>query len=205
MHFKAIIPLFFLLSSFSLWAKTQIPSHTPFVKIGVLSHRGDAKTIKMWNPTANYLIAKLPQYDFEIVPLDFDEVELAVKHATVDFILVNSGIYVNLEAQYSVTRLATMINLRNHVAAYSTFGGVIFTRSDRNDIKTLQDLKGKSFMAVDETSLGGFQMAWRELNANNIDPYSDFSHLEFGGIHDDVVMSVVTGKVDAGTVRTDIL
>jgi two-component system sensor histidine kinase TtrS len=205
MPFKAIILIFFLLSSVSLWAKTQVAGQTPFVKIGVLSHRGDTKTIKMWNPTANYLIAKLPQYDFEIVPLDFDEVETAVKQATVDFILVNSGIYVNLEAQYSVTRLATMINLRNDVAAYSTFGGVIFTRSDRGDIKTLQELKGKSFMAVAETSLGGFQMAWRELNAKNIDPYSDFSNLEFGGIHDDVVMSVLNGKIDAGTVRTDIL
>ncbi len=205
MHVKAIIFLFFLLSSFSLWAKNQVVSHTPFVKIGVLSHRGDAKTIKMWNPTANYLIAKLPQYDFEIVPLDFDEVEPAVRNKKVDFILVNSGIYVNLEAQYKVTRLATMINLRNDAAAYSIFGGVIFTRSDRKDIQTLKDLRGKSFMAVDETSLGGFQMAWRELNKKNIDPYSDFSHLEFGGIHDDVVMSVISGKIDAGTVRTDIL
>ena len=204
MHFKAIFITFFLLGSFFIEIKAQAINHTPFVKIGVLSHRGDKKTLKMWNPTANYLIAKLPQYDFEIVPLDFDAVESVVKNGTVDFILVNSGIYVNLEAKYNVTRLATMINLRNN-APYSIFGGVIFTRSDRDDIQTLEDTQDKSFMAVDETSLGGFQMAWRELNALGINPYDDFSELKFGGIHDKVVMAVIKGDIDVGTVRTDIL
>lgn len=200
MHFKVFIITIFLLLSSQLWASSEVP----FVKIGVLSHRGDDKTLQMWAPTADYLIAKLPNYDFEIVPLDFDEVAPAVENASVDFILVNSGIYVNLEAQYGVSRLATMINLRNG-HPYHIFGGVIFTRSDRKDINAIDDLSGQSFMAVDETSLGGFQMAWRELNAKNINPYRDFSLLKFGGIHDDVVRAVLDGKVDAGTVRTDIL
>jgi two-component system sensor histidine kinase TtrS len=204
MHFKVIFLTFIVFLSLFVDIKARTVNHTPFVKIGVLSHRGDKKTLKIWSPTAHYLIAKLPQYDFEIIPLDFDEVEPAVKDATVDFILVNPGIYVNLEAKYNVTRLATMINLRNN-SPYSIFGGVIFTRSDRDDIETLKDTKNKSFMAVDETSLGGFQMAWRELDAININPYDDFSRLEFGGIHDKVVMAVINGDIDVGTVRTDIL
>ena len=204
MPFKTFLLTCIFLSSVFIGIKAQTSNHTPFVKIGVLSHRGDEKTLKMWNPTANYLIAKLPQYDFEVVPLDFDEVEPAVKEAKIDFILVNSGIYVNLEAKYNVTRLATMINLGNE-APYSIFGGVIFTRSDRDDIQTLEDTQNKSFMAVDETSLGGFQMAWRELDAIDINPYHDFSQLKFGGIHDKVVMAVLNNDIDVGTVRTDIL
>ena len=200
MRFKAIIFIALLFMSHLAASKES----TPFVKIGVLSHRGDERTLKMWTPTAHYLIGKLPQYDFEIIPLDFDEVEPAIKNETVDFILVNSGIYVNLEAKYGVSRLATMIN-SGIDSPYNIFGGVIFTRRDRHDINTLKDTKGKSFMAVDETSLGGFQMAWRELNTLHINPYDDFSRLEFGGIHDDVVMAVLNGKIDVGTVRTDIL
>ncbi len=176
----------------------------PFIKIGVLSHRGDTFTINAWGPTARYLTNQLPDYDFEIIPLDFDEVDSAVKQEEVDFILVNPGIYVNLEYKYRVSRLATMHNLRGK-DAYKVFGGVIFTRKDRKDIQTLEDLHGKSFMAVDATSLGGFQMAWRELQAKGINPYEDFTKLEFGGIHDRVVRSVIKGEVDAGTVRTDIL
>ncbi|MCK5902189.1 MAG: PhnD/SsuA/transferrin family substrate-binding protein [Cocleimonas sp.] len=200
MYARAILFFVLLLSGLPLVAKGDLP----FIKIGVLSHRGDAKTLEKWTPTAHYLIGKLPQYDFEIIPLDFDQVNDAVKHKKIDFVLVNSGIYVNLEAKYHISRLATMINAR-HQTPYKVFGGVIFTRYDRDDIQTLKDTCGKSFMAVNENSLGGFQMAWGELNKQQINPYQDFSRLEFGGIHDNVVRAVLEGKVDVGTVRTDIL
>ena len=201
MFYRVVTLLLFLLLSFHAWAETD--DEALFVKIGVLSHRGNDKTLQMWTPTADYLIGKLPKYDFEIVPLDFDKVEAAVKTASVDFILVNSGIYVNLEAKYGVSRLATMINLRNNTP-YHIFGGVIFTRSDQNDITTLEDIRGKSFTAVDKTSLGGFQMAWRELNAKHIDPFTDLA-LNFSGTHDQTVLSVLNKEFEVGTVRTDIL
>ncbi|MEW8585457.1 MAG: PhnD/SsuA/transferrin family substrate-binding protein, partial [Candidatus Thiodiazotropha sp.] len=85
------------------------------------------------------------------------------------------------------------------------FGGVIFTRKDHPEINTLEDLRGHTMMAVDATSLGGFQMAMREMVEKGIDPYSDLEALRFGGIHDRVVMAVLKGEVDIGTVRTDIL
>jgi ABC-type phosphate/phosphonate transport system substrate-binding protein len=73
------------------------------------------------------------------------------------------------------------------------------------DIQHLRDLKGKSFMAVEETSFGGWLMAWREMKEAGLDPYSDFSSLQFGGTHDAVVYAGRDAKVDAGTVRTDTL
>ena len=175
------------------------------IRIGVLSHRGETATLAVWTPTADYLSATLDGYRFIIEPLAFDQVNEAVEYGAVDFILVNPGIYVNLEVKYRVTRIATMNNLRGDNALYNIFGGVIFSRRDRDDLKRLEDLRGQRFMAVDETSLGGFQMAWRELNATGIDPYHDFSTLIFGGIHDDVVLAVLNRDVDVGTVRTDIL
>lgn len=146
----------------------------------------------------------VPDYDFEIVPLDFAEVDPAVKFGQVDFILVNPGIYVNLEVRYRISRIAT---LNNQVGAVSNnvFGGVLFTRRERDDINSLTDIRGKSLMAVDVTSLGGFQMAWREMNAQGLDPYRDTASFSFGGIHDEVVRSVRDGRVDVGNVRTDIL
>ncbi len=175
------------------------------IRIGVLSHRGEPATLSVWTPTADYLSATLDGYRFTITPLAFDRVNGAVESGAVDFILVNPGIYVNLEVQYRVTRIATMNNRRGNNALYNIFGGVIFSRRDRQDLQQLEDLRNQRFMAVDETSLGGFQMAWRELNAGGIDPYRDFSALIFGGIHDDVVIAVLNGDVDVGTVRTDIL
>lgn len=174
------------------------------VRIGVLSHRGDLVTLSSWNPTAEYLGSAIPNRIFEIVPLDFREVNPAVTNGEVDFVLVNPGIYVNLEVRHRVSRIATMYNRRGDVP-YKIFGGVVFTRNDHPDIHQLTDLRGHSLMAVDVTSLGGFQMAWGEMRAQGIDPYEDLERLEFGGIHDRVVKAVRDGKVDAGTVRTDIL
>jgi len=175
------------------------------IRIGVLSHRGYIATFADWTPTADYLSATLDDYQFAVVPLAFDQVNEAVASGAVDFILVNPGIYVNLEVRYRVTRIATMNNRRADNAPYNFFGGVIFARQDRSDLQRLEDLRGQRFMAVDETSLGGFQMAWRELKAKGINPYEDFSALIFGGIHDDVVYAVSNKDVDVGTVRTDIL
>ncbi len=174
------------------------------IRIGVLSHRGDSYTHYTWSPTANYLTGAVPGHRFEIVPLGFDKVESAVAAKEVDFVLASSSIYVSLEARHRVSRIATLNNKVGGVA-HNLFGGVIFARADRSDIKNLRDLRGKRFIAVDRNSLGGFQMAWRELLGVDITPYRDFSQLAFGNTHDKVVMAVKNGKMDAGTVRTGIL
>lgn len=196
------ILLFFLLLLLQLFGPAQAEDQV--IRIGVLSHRGSAATYAMWEPTATYLSRAVPRYQFEIVPLNFDEVDPAVKFGQVDFILVNPGIYVNLEVRYRISRIATLNNLLGEVAN-NIFAGVIFTRQERHDINALADLKGKSLLAVDVTSLGGFQMAWRELKTVGLDPYKDMSSLSFAGIHDDVVRAVRDGTVDVGMVRTDIL
>jgi PAS domain S-box-containing protein len=183
---------------------TRLYADEQLIRIGVLSHRGNTATLQTWSPTAEYLTRTVEGNRFQIVPLDFDEVEPAVGFGEVDFILVNPGIYVNLEVGHRVSRIATLNNRVGGIP-YNVFGGVIFTHRDNREINDLSDLKGKSFMAVDETSLGGFQMAWRELKANGIDPYRDFFPLRFGGIHDEVVRAVKERRVDVGTVRTNIL
>lgn len=180
------------------------PAQRQSIKIGVLSHRGDAATLFRWTPTADYLSYKLSDYRFDIVPLDFAEVTPAVASANVDFILANPGIYVNLEVLYRVSRIATLNNRRGD-EPLNIFGGVLFARAERDDIRDFQDLRGRSFAAVDQTSLGGFQMVWRELLGAGINPYRDFSRLRFAGIHDQVVYQVLEGAVDVGTVRTNIL
>ncbi len=174
------------------------------IKIGVLAKRGTEICLKKWTPTAEYLTNKIPLCKFKIVPLKFEDIYSAVKNESIDFIVTNPSFYAELEYWYGVTRIATLKNLRlGH--PFTQFGGVIFCRADRKDIKHLKDLKGKTFMAVEETSLGGWRAAWRELKEKGIDPFIDFRKLEFGGTHDAVVYAVRDRKVDAGTVRTDTL
>lgn len=153
---------------------------------------------------AEYLSAAIPQYTFSIEPLDFEHVRLAVKEDSIDFLLTNSAYYVELECDYGISRIVTMKNLLNNNPK-SIFGGVIFTHTDREDINALKDLHGKSFKAVDRDSLGGWLTALRELMDQGLVPEKDFQPLSFVGTHDAVVLAVLNGQADAGTVRTDTL
>ena len=172
------------------------------VKIGVLAIRGHELCIQKWSPTAEYLSARIPDKTFVIKLLDYDQIYSSVEKGEVDFILANSSFYVELEHWYGANRIATFKN--QCLDSFCTkFCGVIFWKADRSDMRQINDLKGKTFMATAEGSLGGWRMAWRELKERGIDPYSDFKDLKFGGTQDAVVYAVRDGKVDAGTVRAD--
>jgi two-component system, LuxR family, sensor histidine kinase TtrS len=173
-------------------------------KIGVLAKRGPVKALEKWKATGEYLTAKIPDKTFEIVPLDFDAVNPAIEKGEVDFFLVNSSMFVTAQVKYGATPIVTMINSRQGQPLKS-FGGVILTLSDNESIQSLADLKGKSFMAVKASSFGGWQMAYKELMDAGLDPEQDLASLEFAGKHDNVVLAVQNGVVEAGTVRTDTL
>lgn len=174
------------------------------VIIGVLSHRGDAATHAAWDPTATYLTRTLSGLRFVIRPLDFSQVEEAVASDSIAFVLVNPGIYVDLEVRHGVARLATL-QYAHAGQPYNVFGGVLFTRRDRTDLISLAELQGTRLAAVAETSLGGYQMARRELLRRGWDPDRHFGQVVFSGTHDEVVRAVREGRVDVGTVRTGIL
>ncbi len=186
-------------SSARVWASSNV------VNVGVLAHRGVDACIHTWSPTIRYLTEQIPANEFRLLPLNLDEMSDAVEQGKVDFILTNPGNYVELERRYNITRITTLRNLR-HGYPYTQFGSVIFVRADRNDLRSLTDLKNRSFGAVDKAAFGGFQMAWRELKDAGINPFKDLSDIRFLGFpQDNIVLSVRDGKIDAGTVRTDIL
>ncbi|RKY36202.1 MAG: hypothetical protein DRP78_04215 [Candidatus Omnitrophota bacterium] len=173
-------------------------------KIGVLAKRGAKQCLEKWSSTAQYLSDNIDNAVFKIVPLDFDEICITVKDEQVDFIFVNPGLYIELEENFGVQRIVTLSNFYMG-KGYAKFGTVIFTRADRKDIVELKDLKNKRFMAVAENAFGGWIIALRELTKQGIDPRKEFKELVFGGIHDAVVLAVLRGEVDAGSVRTEAL
>ncbi|MDX1592946.1 MAG: PhnD/SsuA/transferrin family substrate-binding protein [Gammaproteobacteria bacterium] len=193
------LPLLLACLGGSLAAAEPLP-----ITIGVLSHRGDEATVRNWGPTADYLSSQLRGIRFEVLPLEFQAVEPAVAEGRIDFVLVNSGMYVDLEVGHGVTRIATLNN-RHAGRSYNTFGGVLFTRADRGDLTALASLRGQRLAAVNRVSLGGFQMQWREMHAHGIDPWRDLAGIDFANTHDAVVRRVLDGRADVGAVRTNIL
>ncbi|QEW07231.1 HD domain-containing phosphohydrolase [Nitrincola iocasae] len=174
------------------------------VSIGVLSLRGDAKVTEAWQPMLEHLNNTLPEHHFELVPLGFDEVHLATRQRNVDFIIANSSFFVKLEKLYGASAVATFYTRNADTVAINKFGGVIFTRVDRDDIRLLSDLKDKRIAAVDPSSFGGWQTGLGELHHHGLSANS-FSELNFLHTHDAVVNAVQQGDADAGFIRTGTL
>jgi diguanylate cyclase (GGDEF)-like protein/PAS domain S-box-containing protein len=176
------------------------------VKIGVLSFESKPDTASRWQPTANYLHVAVPQQHFEFVPLNYDELNAAVKSGDVDFVLTNPEHYVVLRNVFRLSPMVTMTTLVDKKAS-NTFGGVIFTRKELADIVNLVDVKGRRVAAVGLYSLGGFLAAADVFRHQHIDlRSSDVSSLTFTGTpHSKVVLEVMAGNAEVGIVRTGVL
>ncbi len=174
------------------------------INIGVLANQGTAAAHNRWDETAEYLNNEIVDHTFVIVPLSFDDVSQKVVSEEVDFVLVNSSFYIDLNVNNGVTSIVTMNNLNLDVELTS-FGGVVFTRSDNDDISDFSDIRNKDFAAVDENSFGGWQTALKEFIDHDIDPFSDFKSVTFIGTQNEVVLDVINGTYDAGTIRTGII
>jgi signal transduction histidine kinase/CheY-like chemotaxis protein len=174
------------------------------VRIGVLAHRGPEQCLDQWSPTATYLKEKIPEYSFEIVPLDFDQIFEAAEKQQVEFLLANSAIYSELAIKYGARRMCTMNNLGPNGQASAVFGSAVFFLKENCSQPEWKNLKGKTVVAVESTSLGGWLAARREIEAAGLKPIRDFN-LIFAKTHDEVVQKVLKGQTDAGVVRTDTL
>ncbi|MGH8719343.1 MAG: putative selenate ABC transporter substrate-binding protein [Burkholderiales bacterium] len=73
-----------------------------------------------------------------------------------------------------------------------------------SDIKTLNDLKGKTFAFGSVSSTSGHLMPRHFLLANNIDPEKDFKRVAFSGAHDATAAWVASGKADAGVLNASV-
>lgn len=78
-----------------------------------------------------------------------------------------------------------------------------FITKKGSGIKTIADLKGKTFCGVDATSTSGWIIPSLNLKANGIDPAKDLKAVTYAGSHDNVVIAVYKGDCDAGATYVD--
>lgn len=174
------------------------------VRIGVLAKRGFEKVHERWDATAAYLTESLPGYQFRIVPMAFDDIPVLVKNQLVDFVIVNSSIYIDLTVKYGARRILTLVNKLSSNKSTSQFGSVIFTLKSNTEINSLADAENHRVAAVHPTSLGGWIMAQREFQSVGLDRW-DLASLMFLNTHDAVVNAIQQRQAEVGVVRTDTL
>lgn len=173
-------------------------------RVGITAFRDKSVTIQEWTPTMAYLSAKVPGAQFVVVPVNLSELEAAIRKKDLDFVITNPEHYILIETLYGVSRVATLVK-REQGQIVNQFGGVVFARSDRDDLRRLEDVKGKTIASVDRTSFAAFLLQYDILKQHGIDIDRD-CHIDFLGFPQDLsVKAVLEGRADVGFVRTSVL
>lgn len=170
------------------------------ITIGVLINDSTARVYEQWNDTADYLSAEIPGHTFEILAISFEDMADKVENKEIDFVLTNSGMYVTLEVEYGVNRIATIRREYNGFETVS-FGSVLFTTPETG-ITAIEELEDITFGALNEYAFAGYQAAVKTFLDAGVDPNTDFTDTIFAGSHTAVVEGVLDGTYDVGAVRT---
>ncbi len=180
-----------------------LPAEPAVYKIGVLSDRSKDITLKEWYHTAKRLSDLIPNAEFVIVPMEYNNMLDNIKNGKVDFFIANPVIYVVSEVLYGAQKIATVSRYRTYSS--SKMGGVLFSRADRSDIRSYKDLRNKKIAAVSINSFGGYLAVNREFKELGLELNVFAKDIDFLGSQDLVVMSVMNDMADAGIVRTGVL
>jgi phosphonate transport system substrate-binding protein len=139
----------------------------------------------------------------QIFPDTFDEHIKMVGRGEIDISFSNPFVYVQL-AQAGATAFARIIE----PSGKPDFRGQIICRRDNPTIRTIEDCRGKRWIAVDPGSAGGFLFPLGLFYDHNIN-IEDFSEVDFalgpGGKQEKVVLAVHAGAYDIGTIRKGAL
>ncbi|MBN7770181.1 diguanylate cyclase [Marinobacter daepoensis] len=192
-----VLAALMLLCSVAVGAKPQ-----EAITLGVYAYRLDTLIYERYQPLADYLSRKTGM-QVKLRALSQDDMNRALAANRIDFFLTNPSHFLVVRSERSLTgALATLLK-QGQGEATGSIGGVILTRSERDDINTLQDLEGKSIATPGLTYLGGYQAQALELLAAGVDIHRH-NRMVYLGNHDRVIRSVLTGDTEVGFIRTGI-
>jgi diguanylate cyclase (GGDEF)-like protein/PAS domain S-box-containing protein len=175
----------------------------PLLRFAVLAFRPVPEMRERWEPVARYLGEKLPGHRVELLPLDYPELERAVREQRVDLVLTQPAHYVALSVlKHLYSPLATLVESEQGLAL-TEFGGVVVVKADHPTIRRLSDLRGQRIATSNRESLGGFQAQAFELLEIGIRLQAE--QIVETGKQDAVITALQQGQADAGFVRTGLL
>lgn len=183
------------------WAPLQAQE----AKIGVLAYRGEQQLQQKWSSLKAYLDASVSGWQFTLVPITLKSASKRIDSGDLHFVLTNPGHFSVLDRDYRMSVIASRQRRTADGSFVNEFGSVIFARKGAG-IEVLQDVVGKSIVAVDREAFGGFQLAWREFEDVGVDLFHDIAQLTYVGFPmDQVFQRVQSGAADVGIARSGLI
>jgi phosphonate transport system substrate-binding protein len=139
----------------------------------------------------------------QIFPDTFDRHVAMVRQGKIDISFSNPFIYIQL-ARHGATAFARIVEQ----SGSPDFRGQIIRRADNPRVQSIENCRGKSWIAVDPSSAGGYLFPLGLFHKHGLDE-ADFAEIAFapgpGGKQEKVVLSVYAGEHDIGSVRVGTL
>ncbi|EMG36990.1 phosphate/phosphite/phosphonate ABC transporter, periplasmic binding protein [Desulfocurvibacter africanus PCS] len=137
----------------------------------------------------------------QVFPSSFEEHMSLFGQGRIDISYTNPFVYIKIADRYGAKAFARIVEPSGN----DTFSGQVITRADNTDIETLEDCRGKRWIATDESSAGGYLFPLGLFWDHDIRKV-DFAEVNFaGGNQERVVYAVYSGEYDIGTIRTGTL
>ncbi len=203
LRFAVVVQLILLMGlSSPTRASITHADNTPLV-LGVLASRPATAVEARWQPLATHLQSVLGDRAVRVVALSYEQLNDQVSRQGVDLVLTSPSHYIELRWRNPLSGVLLTLVPQADGLALSSFGGTIVVRTDRDDIRTLADIAGRRVVAVNESSLGGYQAQAATLVEQGSPPLAG---THFTGLpHDKVIEAVLAGDYDVGFVRSGLI
>jgi phosphonate transport system substrate-binding protein len=177
---------------------------TDYIAYAYLPQFSHSVSFARHNPLVEYLKRETGLPLKQVFPDTFDEHMKMVGQGKIDISFSNPVAYVKMARRYGTWAFARIVEEHGK----PMFRGHIICRGDNLSINTVDDCRGKRWIAVDPTSAGGYMFGLGKFYENGI-RHEDFAEIAFapgpGGKQEKVVLAVYAGRYDIGTVREGAL
>jgi phosphonate transport system substrate-binding protein len=162
------------------------------LRVGFVPAENAQQVAKNAQPLVQIMQKKLGLEVQSFVATDYTGVVEALRADKLDIAFLTPASYVLAKGEANVR-----VVLKSHRRGRAFYHSVIFTHAD-SSIRTLEDLRDKTFAFGDPLSTSGHIFPKKMFREKNINPVRDFKKVIFSGGHDATVLAVLNGKVDAG-------
>jgi phosphonate transport system substrate-binding protein len=166
------------------------------IRFGLLPAEDPTNMVQMFNGIAEHVGKTMGLPVSVRVSESYNALIEGMRAGHLDVVYVGGSQYVKM-LDLKMDVVPVVLNRDTDNRTY--YKSCIISRSD-SDIKTWNDLKGKTFAFVTPTSTSGGVAPTFLLLKNGVDPEKDFKSKLYAGKHDAAFLAVKNKKVDAGAV-----
>jgi phosphonate transport system substrate-binding protein len=167
-------------------------STTKPLRVGFVPAEDAQQVMQNAQPLVDILREKLGMEIEPFVATDYTGIVEALRVHKLDVAFLAPASYVLAKNEANIK-----VILKSERKGIPFYYAAIITRAD-SGIKSLDDLRGKTFAFGDTLSTTGHVFPRKMLKERGIDPTRDLKQILYSGGHDATVLAVLNGKVDAG-------